>query len=133
MHAVNVNLLIGLAEAALAARQWAPQAHFYVPPLAATRTGSAICPHVFVPLFAAQQPLSSLARDGAYTVVEVYINPGASCKQFEGQLPAFLVHRNDVVVRRVHGWRSKTRAPDRVAALAGYSWPRDYRIVPPCT
>lgn len=125
---MNVKLLIGLA-----ARQWAPKANFHVPPLAATRTGSAIRPHVFAPLFAAPKSLSSLARGGAYTVVEVYINPCTTCKQIEGQLPVVLIHRNEVVVRRVRGWRSKTRAPDRVAALVGYSWPRDYRIVPPCT
>lgn len=75
---------------------------FSTPVAAAERSGKAIVPQEFKPLFEAEAPLSSLAGDGVYTVVEVYIKTCSRCKQLERELPAFLKARNDVVVKRVH-------------------------------
>lgn len=75
---------------------------FSMPVPAAERSGKAIVTHDFAPLFDAGAPLSSLAGEGVYTVVEVYINTCSICKQVERELPPFLAARNDVVVKRVH-------------------------------
>jgi hypothetical protein len=75
---------------------------FAMPVAANARSGNAIEPQDFMPLFDAETPLSSLAGDGVYTVVEVYINTCSVCKQIEHELPPFLAARNDVVVKRVH-------------------------------
>lgn len=82
-----------------------------MPVPAAERRGKAMRSLEFQPLFEAETPLSSLARDGVYTVVEVYINTCSICKQLERELPAFVATRKDVVVKRVH-------YPER-----GMSWP----------
>lgn len=78
------------------------QTAFSMPAPAAERHGKAILMREFRPLFEAEAPLSSLARDGVYTVVEVYINTCSICKQLERELPPFVAARNDVVVKRVH-------------------------------
>ncbi|MEZ5499627.1 MAG: hypothetical protein R3E77_09395 [Steroidobacteraceae bacterium] len=52
-------------------------------------------------LFDAQKPLSDLAEPGVYTVVEIYSEHCSTCRWLEGQLPAFLDRRRDVVVRQV--------------------------------
>ena len=75
---------------------------FSMPVPADERSGKAIVPQDFKPLFDAEAPLSSLAGDGVYTVVEVYINTCSICKQLERELPSFVEARNDVVVKRVH-------------------------------
>ncbi len=80
----------------------AHQTPFSMPVPAAERSGKPIEPQDFAPLFDAEAPLSSLAGDGVYTVVEVYINTCSVCKQIERELPPFLSARNDVVVKRVH-------------------------------
>ena len=75
---------------------------FSMPAPAAERSGKAMVTQDFQPLFEAEASLSSLAGDGVYTVVEVYINTCSICKQLERELPPFLATRNDVVVKRVH-------------------------------
>ena len=75
---------------------------FSLPVPAAERGGKAMVTQEFAPLFEADVPLASLAGDGVYTVVEVYINTCSICKQLERELPPFLAARNDVVVKRVH-------------------------------
>ena len=99
---MKLHVLLGFVVATLTAWDFVPQDHFDAPPALATRHGSAIRPHEFAPLFMDAKPLANLARDGVYTVVEVYINTCSTCKQLEAELPAFVAHRQDVVVRRVH-------------------------------
>jgi hypothetical protein len=107
------KMVFGVACAA--ALTWYFNAHrettFSMPAPAAERSGKPMVSQDFVPLFEAEAPLSSLAGDGVYTVVEVYINTCSICKQLERDLPPFLAARNDVVVMRVH-------YPER-----GISWP----------
>ncbi len=75
---------------------------FVLPAPAAERSGQAIETRDFAPLFDSEAPLATLAGDGVYTVVEVYINTCSVCKQLERELPPFLAARGDVVVKRVH-------------------------------
>jgi len=56
----------------------------------------------FNALFEADKPLSSLAKQNYYTVVEGYLDSCAICKRLEADFPAFLKQRKDVVIRRVH-------------------------------
>ena len=97
------TLLIAALAAGLAWHFYpAHKTPFAMPAPAAERSGQAIEPQDFMPLFDAEAPLASLAGDGVYTVVEVYINTCSICKQIERELPPFLAARNDVVVKRVH-------------------------------
>jgi hypothetical protein len=70
--------------------------------LASSREGNGIKQHEFQRLFDQNRPLSSLAKDGYYTVVEGYLNSCAICKRLEADFPAFLSKRKDVVIQRVH-------------------------------
>ena len=99
---MNIRTVLAIALGIAAAWKLLPEGHIKRPPLALGREVSAIQNHDFGPLFDAEAPLASLAHEGVYTVVEVYINTCATCKQIEAELPAFLEQRNDVVVRRVH-------------------------------
>jgi len=96
--------LLLFALAAGFAWQLCPDRHtpFAMPSAASERSGKPIEPQDFMPLFQAEAPLASLAGEGVYTVVEVYINTCSVCKQIERELPSFLEARNDVVVKRVH-------------------------------
>jgi hypothetical protein len=73
-----------------------------VPPLANARSGKAIRMLEFKPLFENDRALATLARDGVYTVVEVYINTCGTCKALERDLAGFVESRDDVIIQRVH-------------------------------
>ncbi|MCW8962542.1 MAG: hypothetical protein OQL16_02005 [Gammaproteobacteria bacterium] len=65
------------------------------------RSGRGIKTVEFNALFEAEKPLSSLAKQHYYTVVEGYLDSCAICKRLEAGFPAFLKQRKDVVIRRV--------------------------------
>lgn len=73
-----------------------------LPVLDKERRGKGIKQYDFMPLFDAQRPFSSLAKDGYYTVVEGYIDTCSICKRLEAGFPSFLKARKDVLIRRVH-------------------------------
>lgn len=56
----------------------------------------------FETLFADGTPLSSFARPGEYTVVEVYLDVCAYCRELESALGPFNDRRPDVSLVRVH-------------------------------
>jgi hypothetical protein len=58
--------------------------------------------HEFEAMFDGEQRLEALSRSGNYTVVEVYLDTCAICRQLESTYPAFLQARKDVVIRKVH-------------------------------
>jgi hypothetical protein len=56
----------------------------------------------FETLFASDTPLSSFARHGEYTVVEVYLDVCAYCREFEAGFAPFNAQRADVSFVRIH-------------------------------
>ena len=66
------------------------------------RKGNGIKQYEFMPLFDANKPFSSLAKENYYTVVEGYIDSCSICKRMEAEFPSFLNQRKDVLIRRVH-------------------------------
>lgn len=70
--------------------------------IASERQGNGIKQKEFMNLFNANRPLSSLAKKGHYTVVEVYLDSCAICKKLEAGFPKFLQSRKDVIIQRVH-------------------------------
>ncbi len=73
-----------------------------LPTLEKTRKGKGVKEYEFMPLFDANKPFSSLAKENYYTVVEGYTNTCSICKRMEARFPAFLKARKDVLIRRVH-------------------------------
>lgn len=67
-----------------------------------TREGKGIKQYEFMPLFEANKPFSSLAKENYYTVVEGYLDSCSICKRLEAEFPSFLKQRKDVLIRRVH-------------------------------
>jgi len=65
------------------------------------RTDSGIKKYEFTELFNKGKPLSVLAEKNYYTVVEFYLDSCSICKRLESDFPAFLEHRQDVVIRKV--------------------------------
>ena len=72
-------------------------------PVASDRTLAPLTEFVeFMELFDRDKSLSSLARAGQYTVVELYLDVCAYCRALEAALPDFIKKRPDVGIVRVH-------------------------------
>lgn len=56
----------------------------------------------FTELFDKGTPFAALAGDGHYTVIEVYLDECAYCRELEAALGTFQVKRQDVALVRVH-------------------------------
>lgn len=56
----------------------------------------------FMSLLDRKRHFSSLAKDGYYTVVEVYLDTCTLCKRLESGFSAFVKKRKDTYIRRVH-------------------------------
>jgi hypothetical protein len=69
---------------------------------AAQRSGSGIKQVEFMTLFGQKKPLSALAGDHLYTVVEVYLDTCSICKRLEKGFEPFVKSRQDVIIQRVH-------------------------------
>ncbi len=74
----------------------------HLPVLEKTRKGSGIKEYEFMPLFDANKPFNSLAKENYYTVVEGYLDSCSICRSLEAKFPAFLNARKDVLIQRVH-------------------------------
>ena len=56
----------------------------------------------FQQLLDSRKPLSSLAKNGYYTVVEVYLDSCTICRKLETGFKPLLAKRRDTYIRRVH-------------------------------
>ena len=76
----------------------------FVVPIAAAgnRTGSGLKKYEFTEIFEQNKPLSKLAKNDYYTIIEGYIDTCTICKQLEADFNPFLRQRKDVLIRRVH-------------------------------
>lgn len=100
-----ILLLVVLAGAAWAYRAAHRQAHggtFATVALPAARQAGRVEQREFTELFNAGTPFSALAEDGHYTVVEVYLDECAYCRELEAALDPFREKRQDVALVRVH-------------------------------
>ena len=98
-----MTIIIGITAAVIYFKYLDPAAGFVVPSAtAAKRIDSGIRKYEFTGMFDQNQPLSSLAKKGYYTVIEGYIDSCTICKRLEADFPAFLNKRRDVVIRKVH-------------------------------
>jgi hypothetical protein len=72
------------------------------PPAAAVREGSPIRKQELHNLVERRRTLDMLAEARQYTVVEVYLDSCAICRQLESGFGRFTEERPDVIIQRVH-------------------------------
>ena len=73
-----------------------------LPPAPKARSSKGVRNIEFTTLLEANRPFSELAKNGYYTVVEVYLDSCKICQRLESHYPDFLHKRRDVLVRKVH-------------------------------
>ena len=75
---------------------------FESPPPAAARAGKAVKQKEFQTLLDSGKSLASLSTSDHYTIVEVYLDTCAICRQLETGFAGFTASRPDVTIQRVH-------------------------------